>query len=48
MSKIIVTVTGSSAAPLDDEAVETIKEDCEDLLRAMGASGVDVEVEVLP
>lgn len=45
MSTLIVTV--SAAGLFDEEALETIREDCEDVVRAMGGHGVTVELEVL-
>jgi hypothetical protein len=46
MSTLIVTLAGTFN-DLPDEDIEGIREDCEDVLRGMGVSGVTVEVEVL-
>lgn len=48
MSKIIVTISSSCSDQIDAEAIEIIREDCEEVVRAMGGHGVDVEVEVIP
>ena len=47
MSKIIVTISGSTGKPLDDEVLRMLEEDAEDLVRWAGVHGIEVAVEVI-